>query len=234
MKGIVLAGGNGTRLHPLTKVISKQLLPIYDQPMIHYPIATLKNLHVTDIAIITKPEDRAMFEKQLGDGSDFDLNFTFLIQREPKGLPEAFIIAEEFIGDDNICLILGDNVFIGEPSVIGTNQVFGYNVNNPEQYGVFDFENHKVVEKPKEHVSDFACVGFYRFDNTVVERAKTLKPSARGELEIVDLINSYEDMRYAELKPSVAWFDCGTVDDLNECNNYLRALKHRTNIKLGL
>jgi glucose-1-phosphate thymidylyltransferase len=234
MKGIVLAGGNGTRLSPLTTVVSKQLLPVYNKPMIYYPLDTLKKLHIKDVLIITKPEDRALFEKQLGDGSQFGMNFTFYIQRKPSGLPEAFIIGEDFIGNDSVALILGDNVFIGHPGNPFVNNVFGYKVTNPEQYGVFDFKNHKIVEKPKEHVSDWACVGLYVFDNTCVEKAKNLKPSARGELEIADLINSYDEVKFSKLRDHVAWFDCGTFDDLNECSNYIRALKKRTNIGVGL
>jgi len=236
MKGIVLAGGKGTRLFPLTTVVSKQLLPVYDKPMIYYPLGTLKQMGIKDVLIITKPEDRALFEKQLGDGSQFGMNFTFYIQRHPRGLPEAFIIGEDFIEDDSVTLILGDNVFVGPLNYVPgkRNCVFGYKVTNPEQYGVFDFNNHRIVEKPKEYVSDWACVGLYIFNNTCVEKAKTLKPSARDELEIADLINSFDNIDYAKLKDNVAWFDCGTFDDLNECSNYIRALKRRTNIEVGL
>lgn len=243
-KGIVLAGGFGTRLHPLTQVISKQLLPVYDKPMIFYPLGTLKQMQLTDIAIIVKKGDKELFERLLGDGRDYDMHFTYFEQEKPNGVAEAFIICEDFLEQEGAVLILGDNIFatVMQPVIPDDfNYIFGYRVKNPERYGVIVYDglgDKRVIEKPKTHISDIACVGLYAFDNTCVERAKQLTPSKRGELEIADLINSYCENRKSifeiKLPDGAAWFDCGNVDELLECSNYLRALKNRTNIKLGL
>lgn len=212
MKGIVLAGGAGTRLHPITKGISKQLLPIYDKPMIYYPISTLMLADIKDILIITTPEEQAMFKRLLGDGSDFGINLQYAVQEKPNGIAEAFIIGEEFIGTDDVCLILGDNIFHG-PSMtklfknavanasLGLATVFGYHVNDPERYGVVEFEKEgkvyvvkSIEEKPKEPKSNYAVVGLYFYPNKVVKVAKTITPSARVELETINaLIKEYFD-----------------------------------------
>jgi glucose-1-phosphate thymidylyltransferase len=237
MKGIVLAGGNGTRLYPLTRVISKQLLPVFDKPMIHYPLGTLKQMGITEVAIIVKPADDMMFFKQLGGGKEYGMEFTYIEQPSPDGIPQAFILAEQFIGDDDVVLILGDNVFIADPSEFDIHtpvQIWGYKVQEPQRYGVIA-NNGVIIEKPDHYVSDRACVGLYKFDNSCVERSKKLQKSTRGELEIADLINSYtEGKGIVSLSDGCAWFDCGTIDDLLECSNFVKALSNRTNIKLGI
>lgn len=240
-KGIVLAGGFGTRLHPLTQVMSKQLLPVYDKPMVFYPLGTLKQMGVTDVAIIVKKGDKKLFKHLLGDGSDYGMSLTYFTQEHPNGIAEAFIICEEFIGDSDVALILGDNVFCADMSIMPLtedNFTFGYKVKHPERYGVVVHDKNSdhvtVVEKPREFVSDTACVGLYCLDNTCVKKAKQLQPSDRGELEIADLLNMYPNLCCYYLPETAAWFDCGDIDELNECSNYLRALKKRTNIKLGL
>ena len=229
MKGIVLAGGSGTRLYPITKGISKQLLPIYDKPMIYYPISTLMLADIRDILIVTTPEEQSMFKRLLGDGSDFGVNLQYAVQEKPNGIAEAFIIGEEFIGKDDVCLILGDNIFHG-PSMTklfknavanasdGLATVFGYHVNDPERYGAVEFEKEgrtyvvkSIEEKPKEPKSNYAVVGLYFYPNKVVKVAKTIKPSARGELEITEVNNrflnyettyyKYDDMNYTCVEP---------------------------------
>ena len=242
MKGIVLAGGKGTRLYPLTHTISKQLLPVYNKPMIYYPLQTLKEMGVTEILIITAdPQQCRLFQDQLKDGSQYGLKLEYAIQERPGGLPEAFIIGESFIGvNDDIALILGDNVFITNKELkVEANTIFTYKVKNPAAYGVAEVDEHgnliRIVEKPEEYVSDTAVVGLYVFTHAAVSLAKSLVPSKRGELEIVDLIsklNEEEGLSIQELDGF--WFDCGNHDDLLECANLVKAIEHRTNKKVGL
>lgn len=241
IKGIVLAGGKGTRLLPSTRSVSKQLHCVYNKPMIYYPIQTLKEMGIKDILIITADALQCrLFQEQLRDGANYGLNFEYIIQENPGGLPEAFIIGEKFIGDNNIALILGDNVFITHKKLKAIpNTIFTYKVKNPEAYGVVKLDDNgklnKLVEKPVQFVSDNAVVGLYVFTNTAVKLASTLKPSMRGELEIVDLItklNEIEEVSIEELDGF--WFDCGTHDDLLECANLVKAIEHRTNKKVGL
>lgn len=241
MKGIILAGGKGTRLHPLTKTISKQLLPVYNKPMIYYPLQTLKDIGINEILIITADkQQRELFQRQLKHGEDFKLKIGYAIQENPNGLPEAFIIGEDFIGDDDVTLILGDNVFITHTQHQATpNTIYTYKVKNPSAYGVAETDDHgkliNIVEKPKEYVSDKAVVGLYVFTNTAVKIAKQLTPSTRGELEIVDLIrelNKVEDLKIKELDGF--WFDCGTHNDLLDCANLIATIEHRTNKIVGL
>lgn len=242
MKGIVLAGGNGTRLLPITKVISKQLLPVYDKPMIYYPLQTLKSMGIKEVAIITKSVDEHAFRGLLGDGSEYSMKIEYFTQDEPKGIAEAFIICEEYIRGEFVTLILGDNIFITERIPIPINNtIYTYHVKHPEQYGVAiigDYENLiTVVEKPTTYMSSNAVVGLYTFDHTVSDKAKKLTPSKRGELEITDIINMYiedDNIHACELSASSAWFDCGTVDDLNSCSNFIRSMRERTTIQLGL
>lgn len=239
-KGIVLAGGKGTRLYPLTQCISKQLLPVYNKPMIYYPLQTLKDMGIVDILIITADEVQCrLFQEQLKDGSQYGLNLTYMIQEAPNGLPEAFIIGEKFIGDSDVVLILGDNVFIlNAPLSADPNTIFTYQVKDPAAYGVVDVENgvlKRIVEKPKEFVSTNAVVGLYSFTNTAVRLAKELTPSARGELEIVDLIRNLNSIESVKIKPLDGfWFDCGTHQDLLECANLIEAIEHRTTRIIGL
>lgn len=250
--GIVLAGGKGTRLRPLTNAVSKQLLPVFDKPLIYYPLDTLRKLDITEVLIICMPDQIDMYKKSLGDGSNWGMKFTFTVQEEPRGLADAFILGENFIQERNVTLILGDNIFVGNNFIKnsnahiqkhGANMIYGYKVQNPQQYGVIEFDADnsrnvkRVVEKPQNPPSNYACVGLYVFDNTAVEKAKRVKPSARGEIEIVDVINQYideGDLQFWKLDDGEAWFDCGTIDDLLDCANYIRALKHRANISFGL
>ena len=242
LKGIVLAGGKGTRLHPLTHTISKQLLPVYNKPMIYYPLQTLKDMGVSEILIITADAQQCrLFQDQLKNSEKHGLKLEYAIQEKPGGLPEAFIIGEHFIGaSDDVALILGDNVFITNKELKAEpNTIFTYKVKNPSAYGVakLDEKNNLVdiVEKPKEYVSDNAVVGLYVFTRAAVSLAKSLKPSERGELEIVDLIsklNEEEGLTVEELDGF--WFDCGNPDDLLECANLVKAIEHRTNKKVGL
>lgn len=229
MKGIILAGGKATRLRPLTKITSKQLLPVYNKPMIYYPIQTLAKAGIKDILVIVSPEYSGQFLNLLGSGHDLGVNLSYEVQDEPRGLPEAFIIGESFIGDDDVALILGDNIFDHNfseniSSFKSGGRIFAKEVPDPERYGVVEFdENHKVVsivEKPEKPNSNFAVVGFYIFDNRVIEYAKALKPSAREELEIVDLHNKYREQ--GELDVSIIegmWEDAGTFDSLLRVNN---------------
>ncbi len=233
MKGIILAGGRATRLRPLTKITSKQLLPIYNKPMIFYPIETLVNAGITDILIIIAPDYAGHFLNLLGSGKDFGAKFTYEIQEEPRGLSDAFIVGENFIGDDNVTMILGDNIFDHDFSEDIRNfqkggHVFGKKVPDSNRYGVIEFdENHNVlsiVEKPEDPKSDYAMVGMYILDNRAAEFAKKVKPSARGEVEIPDLINMYRDL--GELKVSIIegmWEDAGTFDSLLRVNNLMAA-----------
>lgn len=238
MRGIILSGGRGTRLYPLTYGISKQLLPVYNQPMVYYPLKTLFDMGIKEVLIIVASElQLTLFKEYLGDGSKYGMSLEYVVQENPNGLAEAFIIGEDFIGSDDVTLILGDNVFLlNSPIEYTTNTIFTYKVKEPSAYGValLDPEDHTslqyIVEKPSEFVSNDAVVGLYVFDNSVVKHAKTLKPSPRGELEIVDLIRSVNDVNPVKVQQiSGVWFDCGTHDDLLECAEYVRALTKRTN-----
>ena len=243
MKGIVLAGGSGTRLYPITKIISKQMLPIYDKPMIYYPLSVLMLAGIRDILIISTREDTPKFEKMLGDGSNYGINLTYKIQEEPKGLAQAFTIGEDFIGDDTVCMILGDNIFYGNglqkklQSAIknaenGIASVFGYHVNDPERFGVVEFDKKgKVIsidEKPEKPKSNYAATGLYFYDNRVIEYAKNLKPSNRGELEITDIHRIYlnnEELSVEVLGRGYSWLDTGTFDSLNEASDFVRTVE---------
>ena len=246
MKGIILAGGNGTRLKPLTKATSKQLLPIYDKPLIFYPLSTLMELGIRDIAIIVKSSEKEKFFLLLGDGKRFGINITYLIQDNPNGLAEAFIIGEEFIGKSNVTLILGDNIFYGEALKQSLSSKFSeganilcYKVNDPERYGVAKISGSKVVEiveKPKEFVSDYAVTGIYVYDNSVIAKSKSLLPSARGELEITDLNNLYIDegnLRGIFLDSEMIWMDTGTFNSLHDASSLIKALQSRTGHLIG-
>lgn len=243
MKGIILAGGKGTRLYPMTKVVSKQLLPLFDKPMIYYPLSVLLLANINDILIISTKEDIGNYEKLLGDGSDFGIKLTYKVQEQPRGLADAFIIGEDFIGSDNVCLILGDNVFHGEHlsktlwEAIDNLQgatIFGYPVNNPKEFGVVEFdENNKVIsieEKPAVPKSNYAVPGLYFYDNRVVEIAKNVKPSARGEIEITAINNEY--LRLGELSVQkfgrgMAWLDTGTTRGMLQASEYIEAVQSR-------
>ena len=252
MKGIVLAGGSGTRLYPITKGVSKQLLPIYDKPMVYYPISVLMLAGIRDILIISTPQDLPGFKRLLGDGSDYGVNFQFAEQPSPDGLAQAFIIGDEFIGDDSACLVLGDNIFHGagfsqllRESVRtaeedGKATVFGYWVNDPERYGVAEFDKDgnclSIEEKPKEPKSNYAVVGLYFYPNKVVDVAKHIKPSARGELEITTV--NQEFLKDGELKVQTlgrgfAWLDTGTHDSLTEATNYIETIEKRQGLKVA-
>ncbi len=239
-KGIVLAGGKGTRLYPLTHCISKQLLPVYNKPMIYYPLQTLKSMGITEILIIVADQlQHNLFQEQLKDGSEYGLQLTYAIQSAPNGLPEAFIIGEKFIGDSDVVLVLGDNVFItNTPLKAAPNTIFTYSVQNPAAYGVVEVRDNKlvrIVEKPKEFISNDAVVGLYSFTNAAVKLAKELKPSSRNELEIVDLIRNLDKLEGVNIhKLDGFWFDCGTHQDLLECANLIEAIEHRTTQIIGL
>ncbi len=253
MKGIILAGGSGTRLYPLTKVTSKQLLPVYDKPMIYYPLSTLMLAGIQDILIISTPTDLPNFERLLGDGSKFGIHLSYKVQETPNGLAQAFVIGEEFIGDDSVCLILGDNIFYGNGfgamlrnAVKNTETtkhatVFGKYVNDPERFGVAEFDkNGKVIsleEKPKEPKSNYAVVGLYFYDNRVVEYAKSLKPSARGEYEITDLNSVYfqnEELDCQVFGRGFVWLDTGTIDSLAEASDYVKLVVEVQGIRISV
>lgn len=252
MRGIVLAGGSGTRLYPITKGVSKQLLPIYDKPMVYYPISVLMLAGIRDILIISTPQDLQGFKRLLGDGSDYGVHFEYAAQPSPDGLAQAFIIGEEFIGDDCACLVLGDNIFHGagfsqllRESVRAAEEdkkatVFGYWVNDPERYGVAEFDKSgnclSIEEKPKEPKSNYAVVGLYFYPNKVIEVAKQIKPSARGELEITTV--NQEFLKDGELKVQTlgrgfAWLDTGTHDSLTEATNYIETIEKRQGLKVA-
>lgn len=253
MKGIVLAGGSGTRLYPITKGISKQLLPIYDKPMIYYPISVLMTAGIRDILIISTPDDIGGFKRLLGDGSDYGVNFSYEIQERPEGLAQAFLIGKEFIGDSDVCLVLGDNIFHGpgfhkclKPAVTRAKNenratVFGYYVNDPERYGVAEFDEESgicisIEEKPKNPKSNYAVVGLYFYPNDVIKLATEVKPSARGELEITTLNQMYlsEKRLNVELLPEgFAWLDTGTYDSLNEAASYVEAIEKRQGLQIA-
>ena len=246
MKGIILAGGNGTRLSPLTKSVSKQLLPIYDKPLIFYPLASLMELNIKEIAIIVKSEEMSRFTKLLGNGEKFGINITYLTQDNPNGLAEAFIIAEEFIGSSHVTLILGDNIFYGDAlkDCLVNDLKSGANivctkVNDPERYGVAKIENGnlvQIIEKPTKFISNFAVTGIYVYDNSVIQKSKSLVPSARGELEITDLNNSYikeGKLRASFLDDEMIWMDTGTFDSLHDASSLIKAIQNRTGNLIG-
>ena len=249
MKGIILAGGSGTRLYPITKGISKQLIPIYDKPMIYYPLSTLMLAGITDILVISTPEYTPLFEQLLGDGSDIGISLTYKVQEKPNGLAEAFILGADFIGNDSVCLILGDNIYYGSglsklvqeaAEKIDGATVFGYHVNDPERFGVVDFDSNmkalSIEEKPENPKSNYAVTGLYFYDNTVVEKAKNLKPSDRGELEITDINKLYLDEGKLDVKlmgRGYAWLDTGTHDSMMEAASFIATIQKRQNLKVA-
>lgn len=248
MKGIVLAGGSGTRLHPLTLAVSKQLMPVYDKPMIYYPLSVLMSAGIQEILIITTPHDNASFKKLLGDGSQFGCRFEYAIQEVPNGLAQAFVIGEEFIGDDKVALILGDNIFYGSsmPKLLQANNnpdggvVYAYHVSDPERYGVVEFDEHQVAksieEKPKNPKSNYAVPGLYFYDNDVIKIAKELEPSARGEYEITDVNKVYLErgkLQVAILDRGTAWLDTGTFSSLMQAGQFVEVIEERQGLKIG-
>ena len=249
MKGIILAGGSGTRLYPITRAISKQLIPIYDKPMIYYPLSVLMLAGIRDVLIISTPMDISRFEDLFADGSDLGLNISYAVQKEPRGLADAFIVGKKFIGSDAVCLVLGDNIFYGSglshllqecaQKTVGAT-IFGYHVNDPERFGVVEFDEKmhakSIVEKPKHPASNYAVTGLYFYDNHVVDIAKNIRPSARGELEISSINQAYLDQGQLDVKimrRGYAWLDTGTHDSLHEASGFIATIQKNQNLKVA-